>query len=127
MSEQVQAPARVKASLNFAADRSNGGVWSNGDRARITQALQAHEVEIRDARRLPAPPTLAGEGFTVQPSRVDDPAWTDEQWVARVYVPLCLELVRGLTGAAHVMPGTSGLRNMYGGAQTTSWASRARM
>lgn len=104
MHEPVQAPATVKAPLNFAADRSNGGIWSNSNRGLITQALQAQEVEIRDARRSPTPPTLELEGFTVQPSPVADPAWTDEQWIAGVYVPLCLELVRSLTGAALTRP-----------------------
>ena len=104
MPAQVQAPAKVRAVLNFAADRTNGGIWSNGDRSRITQALQAHEVEIRDARRRSTPPTLEREGFTVQPSKIAAPAWTDEQWIADAYAPLCLELVRGLTGAAHVLP-----------------------
>jgi hypothetical protein len=41
---------KVTAALNFTANRSLGGVWSNGNREWRTQKLKAQEVELTDAR-----------------------------------------------------------------------------
>jgi hypothetical protein len=103
MSAHTEAPATVRAQLNFAADRTDGGIWSNLMRHLITQPLEAREVEIRDARRLPGGPSLENEGFVV--SRTPAPSgadFEDADWVARAYAPQCLKLVQELTGAAHV-------------------------
>lgn len=103
--EAAAAPAVVRAPLNFAADRTDGGIWSNLMRHLITQALEGFEVEIRDARRLAGGPSLEREGFVL--SRTPAPAgadFTDRQWVATAYAPQCLKLVQELTGAAHVAP-----------------------
>jgi hypothetical protein len=109
MSMQPQAAATVRATLNFAADRTDGGVWSNLMRHLITQALEGCEVEIRDARRLPDGPSLEREGFvwsrTPAPPGAD---FTDRDWVAAHYAPQCLQLVQQLTGAAHVAPFSDG-------------------
>ena len=105
MSVQPQAAATVRATLNFAADRTDGGVWSNLTRHLITQALEGCEVEICDARRLPNGPSLEREGFVL--SRTPAPPgadFTDRDWVAAHYAPQCLQLVQQLTGAAHVAP-----------------------
>jgi hypothetical protein len=92
----------IATALNFAADRSDGGIWSNLTPEIITQKLEPNAVEIRDARKLAEASSLAREGFTIAeldagPGRYDDP-----EWVERVYVPACVELVRQLTGAKHV-------------------------
>lgn len=108
MNTDIQARGTVKATLNFAADRSNGGIWSNSDPHLITQQLTGHQVELHDARQLPDGPTLEGQGLTVIKMPVADPQWTNDAWVSTVYMPKCVELVRELTHADHVaqmMPG----------------------
>lgn len=100
--DEAAADGRVRASLNFAADRTNGGIWSNLMPERITQALEAHPVEVRDARLLASPPALDREGFTVCRDPLDSCHWDDRDWAISVYVPHCMKLVQQLTGAAHV-------------------------
>lgn len=118
--KELPAGEWVKASLNFAADRTNGGIWSNLMPERITQALTACPVEVRDARTLPSPPTLEREGFAVRRDPLAHYQWDDQDWVKSVYVPHSLKLVREMTGAAHVAP-------FYGGVliRDTGNANRA--
>jgi hypothetical protein len=99
----IEQQSSVMAHLNFAADKMNGGIWCNYDRSLITQKLEAHEVEIRDAKHLPAAPTLEQQGFELHHlplSQAGD--WTDTDWLDRVYIPESLDLVRQLTKAMHV-------------------------
>jgi hypothetical protein len=99
MIDLTEAPATVKASLNYAAGRIDGGIWSNSEPHRITQELQAYAVEIRDARSLAAPPRLDEQGFAVARIPLADYAWDDRRWIEDVYAPEALALVRRLTGA----------------------------
>ncbi|WP_167854985.1 CmcJ/NvfI family oxidoreductase [Mangrovimicrobium sediminis] len=94
----------VTAALNFAADRRDGGIWSNTWRERITQALVAQPVTLHDARQLPSPPSLEREGFEIHPMPLDGGDWENPAWVAEYYLPQALQLVAALTGAAHVAP-----------------------
>lgn len=104
MSIQSSAATTIHASLNFAADRKNGGIWSNTRPDTITQALKAHDVLIKDARHLPSPTTLAREGFEAHLLPLQEKRWADPEWVAKEYVPKTLELVKRLTGAPLVIP-----------------------
>lgn len=106
MSAQTHAPAVVRAALNFAADRTDGGIWSNLMRHLITQTLERREIDIRDARRLAGGgPSLENEGFVLSRTPAPEGAdFTDKAWVAEAYAPQCLKLVQDLTGAAHVAP-----------------------
>jgi len=104
MLAKPQATTTVHASLNFAADRKNGGIWSNLNPTTITQVLKAHEISIQDARYLPSAPTLAKEGFEVQFLPLDEKNWASADWIAKEYVPKTLELVKRLTGASLVIP-----------------------
>ena len=102
MDQSAQADAGVSAPINFAADRSDGGIWSNLDRSLITQKLEAHDVEFRNARRLASPPSLEREGFELHHLPVGEFAWADPEWIASVYIPPHIELLRELTGAPHI-------------------------
>jgi len=104
MSINAQAETTVRTSLNFAADRKNGGIWSNLNPGAITQVLKAHDVSIQDARYLPSPPTLKKEGFEVHFLPLEEKNWTSADWIAKEYVPKTLELVKRLTGAPVVIP-----------------------
>lgn len=88
----------VKAVLNFAADRNDGGRFSSstGEKA---QALLPVEVEIRNIRTLAHAPTLEEEGFAICAHPVEAPRWDDPAWIETVYVPSCLALIAKLTGA----------------------------
>ena len=92
------------AALNFAGDRSDGGVWSNHNPAITTQKLTAHEVIIRDARHLATAPSITAEGFQIQRALVGGYDWYDQTWLTQIYLPHCLELVRQVTGATRVVP-----------------------
>jgi hypothetical protein len=107
----------VAAALNFAADRSPDGVWSNLTPHLRTQALRAQEVHLRDARHLALAPDLDREGFTLVHRPLDRADWRNEDWVEQSYNPDCVELVRGLTGAIHAAPFHPGvlLRDSGGG------------
>lgn len=102
MNIQAEKFNAVSASLNFAADRGNGGIWSNSDRGLITQALRAHEVDIVDARTLPGPTSFSEQGFEVHHDPLQNAAWADRDWCVSVYNPHCLALVKRVTGAAAV-------------------------
>ena len=88
--------------MNFAADRNDGGRFSafTGD---ASQNLLPVEVDILNMRSLPQGPTLEDEGFAIASHPVTAPDWTDDDWIASVYVPSCVELVKRLTGATTAM------------------------
>jgi hypothetical protein len=100
----IKAAPVIQATLNFSADRADGGIWSNTDRSLITQALSGHVVDLRDARAIQGGPSIEAEGFCVRNAPMDGAAWTDAAWVSAVYIPHCLEMVRELSGAAYVTP-----------------------
>jgi hypothetical protein len=114
----AESLAEVTAPLNFAADRSPDGIWSNLAPHLRTQALRAHDVVLRDARRLPDPPALDREGFILAHHPLLGPAWNDDTWVDEIYNPACADLVRRLTGTAYTVPFHRGvlLRDSGGGA-----------
>lgn len=95
----AEAQSRVSATLNFAGDRSNGGIWSNTRPETITQTLVGHEVHFSDARALAVAPTVGVEGFEIAISPLDGYHWDDPDWIANVYMPDAVELVRRVTGA----------------------------
>ena len=104
--------ATVRGSLSFAGDRANGGIWSNGLPHLATQTLSAHEVELSDAGQFAVKPALDREGFVHLTDQVSGPVWADRVWDRDVYLPRCVELVKNVTGAAHVIAqGSSMLRD----------------
>jgi hypothetical protein len=96
-------PATVRASLNYAADRSDGGIWSNNAPHWITQKLHAHPVDIHDARGLASAPRLDEQGFELHRIALADARWTDPAWVRANYAPRAMGLVQALTGAPKVV------------------------
>lgn len=94
-----RAGSSVKATLNFIADKSDGGRFSNYDENLADQNLQPALVEIRNARMLPTAPTLDHEGFTLVNAPVAAAEWSNASWRESVYLPFCVDLVSRLTGA----------------------------
>jgi hypothetical protein len=100
---QMSYPSTVKATLNFAADKHDGGEFSNTRPARSRQKLLPAEVEVRNARLAPRKPTLAEEGLTVVAHPSGRADWGQQEWIQSEYVPSCVELVKNLTGATNAM------------------------
>jgi hypothetical protein len=82
----------------FAADRRNGGRFSNTRPERTDQASVDVEVEITNIRMMDRSPTLEREGFTVAPFPGGPRAWSNDPESADEYVRACIDLVRSLTG-----------------------------
>jgi hypothetical protein len=99
----------VIAPLNFAADRSRGGVWSNYAPEIRTQKLAAIPVAFTDARHLAEPASLDREGFELHRDPLGEYDWHNQDWIDRVYVPRSVELVRRVTGAPFVTPFLDGM------------------
>jgi len=99
----------ISAPMNFAADRSQGGVWSNFAPETRTQALTSIPVHLEDARTMPMAPSLDREGFVCVRAPVADPDWRNPDWVDGTYIPGCVELVRQLTGGAVAAPFHAGV------------------
>jgi hypothetical protein len=93
----------VKGLLNFAADKNDGGQFSNTRPERTRQNLQPLEVEIRNGRSWPRSPTLENEGLTLVRHASGSADWSNRKWIDADYVPSCVELVKQLTGAKTAM------------------------
>jgi hypothetical protein len=103
MTSIIEAPTTVRATLNFAAERKQGLIWSNYSPEMRTLQLQSHTVELRDARSLPSPARLEDEGFEVHRLPLEAPEWTSEAYLNEVYTPKVLDLIARRTGAAQVL------------------------
>lgn len=96
----------ARALLNYAKDLSGAGRWSNDDDGQIDQAWVSTPVDVVDARSLPQRLSLDLEGIELAELALADPQWAQPDWVNREYLPRCVEMVLGLTGAAHAVPYT---------------------
>ena len=90
------------ATLNFSRDRTDGGIWSNLDPSRASVRTGGRQVQIRDASLLAEAPRLEREGFALIDRPFARPRWNDAGWIDDVYVPDCMTMIQGLTGADHV-------------------------
>jgi hypothetical protein len=109
VSETVETAGRVRAALNFAADRSDDGVWSNYTPQIRTQKLAAIPVDFSDARSLAEPASLEREGFELHRLPLGPFRWHEQAWIDEVYVPRSVELIRQVTGAPFVTPFLDGM------------------
>jgi hypothetical protein len=91
-------PPTVRGSLPFAADRNDGGQFSNTMPELTAQASVSVEVEIANMRAMAPAPTLEREGFTVAPLLAGRLPWSNDPERVDAYVEACIELVRSLTG-----------------------------
>ncbi len=94
----------VKSTFNFAADRNDGGEFSNTMPERSRQNLRPMEIEIRNGRDWPQKPTLENEGLTITQHASGRADWSNPAWIKSEYVPSCVELVKKLTGAKQAIP-----------------------
>src|SRR5579864_8726430 len=103
MTMQLTSPLAVKSSLNFTADRNDGGRFSNTMPEKSRQNLVSVEVKITDARALAYKPTLENEGFALVSHPAGRADWSDKAWIDDEYVPSCMQLIKQLTGARDVV------------------------
>jgi hypothetical protein len=94
----------VKATVNFAADRNDGGSFSNTGRGETRQKLAPVLTEFNNARAMKQQPTLDKEGFTYAAHPRGRAEWSNPEWIQSQYIPSCVELVKKLTGAKTVLP-----------------------
>ena len=89
----------VRATLNFAVDASDGGVFSNDEPEKSRQTLASFEIAIHNARELSPQASVWHEGFMLASHPISNPDFHSEQWLRDVYLPSCLELVKRISGA----------------------------
>lgn len=104
MMASAEAQTQTHATLNFAGDRSSGGIWSNTRPEIVTQTLVGHKVQFSNARKLAVAPTVGVEGFEITTAPLDAYHWDDQDWIANTYMPSAVELVRRVTGADFAAP-----------------------
>ena len=92
----------VSTRMNFVSDKSGAGSFSNLNPELTTLKLATHDVEIRDARALPSPPSFAEEGFEIHALPFESYDWFDMDWVKTEYGPRTMEFVKELVGADHI-------------------------
>lgn len=93
----------VKGVINFAADKNDGGEFSNTAPERSRQNLTPLEVEIRNGRTWTQAPSLDKEGLTLVAHPSGRADWEDQDWIESEYIPSCIELVKKLTGAKNAI------------------------
>jgi hypothetical protein len=103
MNIQSNAPLSVKTKMNFTADRTDGGRFSNTKPELSRQNLESAEVEVFNARALAQQPTLANEGFALVKHSSGRADWSNKEWVHGAYVASCQQLIKDLTGAKDVV------------------------
>lgn len=113
----------VSGVINFSADSSDGGCWSNTSPELTQQKLLSREVEIRDASSLDRNASLQIEGFTRQNMPLHESAWQDAAWLEQVYLPAAAEMVKDISGADYTEPFLGG--SMIRDSRTSSHAPPA--
>jgi len=94
----------VIGSFNYAADKNDGGEFSNTKPERSRQNLRPVDVVIRNGRIWPQQPTLENEGLTLIAHSSGKADWSNPGWINSEYVPSCIELIKKLTGAKQAVP-----------------------
>ncbi len=93
----------VKSIFYFAADPTDGGEFSNMTPTRSVQNLTPQELTVRNGRTWPTPPTIAKEGLTLAAHPVGDADFNNPEWIDKVYIPSCIELVKKELGAKQAL------------------------
>lgn len=92
----------VRGDVNYAAAMTARPRYYANDHSRDVLALEAHTIDIADARRAAAPPTLERNGFQLVRNHSATRDFRDPDEVKRVYAPEVERLIADLTGASKV-------------------------
>lgn len=100
----------LTSSVNYLGHMDELPVFYAQDQERNNLVLETHAVHISDARRLPVPPSLEVNGFTLvdHPTRVRD--FMDRDRAREIYRPEIESLLLRLTGADKVIVTNAVLR-----------------
>lgn len=99
-------PPMIEASLKFMipmADKPQ--IFMSVNQAEANQRtgeFEMADVQIADARALPEPPELDGEGFALVASPTAVADFYDEEQITGIYYPECIALLKKQTGASDV-------------------------
>lgn len=96
-------PRSVEAEINYIGPMASMPYFYAKDHARDNLVLEPHRVAIADARQAEPPPSLDREGFALVPHRSAVTDFEDTEQTAGLYVREVEDLIRGLTGADHVV------------------------
>lgn len=96
-------PRTVEAEINYLGPMESMPYFYARDHDRDNLVLEPHRVAIADAREATPAPSLDREGFTLVPHRSAVADFEDAEATATVYAREVEELIRGLTGADHVV------------------------
>jgi len=84
----------VAGTFNYAADKNDGGEFSNTRPERSRQNLRPVDITIRNGRTWSQKPTLGNEGLMITDHSSGKADWSNRQWIDSEYVPSCVELIK---------------------------------
>ena len=102
-SESVTGARTVRAEVNYVAASTERPRFYANDHSRDFLPLDPREVDICDARTLPAQPTLAREGIEIIPFPASIANWRDTEELTQSYLPQVRRFMLALTGADDVV------------------------
>ncbi|HTU10754.1 MAG TPA: CmcJ/NvfI family oxidoreductase [Allosphingosinicella sp.] len=103
MATLASGPRTVEAEINYLGAMDSMPYFYAKDHDRDNLVLEPHRVGIADARQAERPPRLEVEGFTLVPHKSAVTDFEDADATATVYAREVEALIRGLTGADHVV------------------------
>ena len=103
MATLAARPRTVEAEINYLGPMESMPYFYAKDHDRDHLVLEPHRVAIADARQADPAPSLDREGFTLVPHKSAVADFEDAEATANIYAREVEDLIRGLTGADHVM------------------------
>ncbi len=102
-SEPVSGARTVRAEVNYVSASTERPRFYANDHSRDILPLDPRQVDICDARTLPAQPTLAHEGIEIVPFPASIANWRDTEELTQSYLPQVRAFMLALTGADDVV------------------------
>jgi hypothetical protein len=96
-------PRTVEAEINYLGPMDSMPYFYARDHDRDNLVLEPCRVEIADARQADPAPSLEREGFTLVPQKSAVTDFEDAEATANIYAGEVEALIKGLTGADHVI------------------------
>jgi hypothetical protein len=96
-------PRTVEAEINYLGPMDSMPYFYARDHDRDNLVLEPHRVAITDARQADPAPSLEREGFTLVPHKSAVTDFEDAEATANIYAGEVETLIKGLTGADHVI------------------------
>ncbi|MFO1399776.1 MAG: CmcJ/NvfI family oxidoreductase [Steroidobacteraceae bacterium] len=117
---------RVRGSMNFIGPMSERPRYHANDSSLDVLNLEAHTVEIEDARARTTAPTLQREGFALYPHASAVRDFRDAGEVARVHVPEIRDFLLRVSGADDVVVTGAGVLRFAEGSADSGRLNNSR-